>query len=93
MGGRVFDGCAALKTVSILGAVSKLEMGLFWDCTSLETVTLGVGIKKIEADVFDGCTSLKTINVPAKKADYYKKRLPEKLHGIIVELPAEKAKK
>jgi len=36
---------------------------------------------------------VKVINVPAKKADYYKSRLPEKLHGIIVELPAEKAKK
>ncbi len=26
-------------------------------------------------------------------ANYYKSRLPEKLHGIIVEIPAEKAKK
>jgi hypothetical protein len=59
----------------------------------LETITLGAGIKKIEADAFDGCTGLKTINVPAKKADYYKKRLPEKLHSIIVELPAEKKSK
>ena len=25
-----------------------------------------------------------------KKADYYKKRLPEELHSLIVELPAEK---
>jgi hypothetical protein len=58
----------------------------------LETVTLGAGIKKIEADVFNGCTALKTINVPAKKADYYKKRLPESLHNLIVELPAEKKK-
>jgi hypothetical protein len=36
---------------------------------------------------------VKVINVPAKKADYYKKRLPEKLHSIIVELPAEKKTK
>ena len=36
--------------------------------------------------------ALKTINVPAKKADYYKKRLPENLHSLIVELPAEKKK-
>ena len=92
MGKRIFYECAALKTVSILGAVSKLDKGLFEDCTSLETITLGAGIKKIEADAFDGCTGLKTINVPAKKANYYKSRLPEKLHGIIVELPAEKKK-
>jgi hypothetical protein len=31
--------------------------------------------------------------VPAKKADYYKKRLPEELHTPIVELPAEKKTK
>jgi hypothetical protein len=35
---------------------------------------------------------VKVINVPAKKADYYKKRLPEELHGFIVELSAEKKK-
>lgn len=48
--------------------------------------------KKIGKDAFKGCTALKTINVPAKKADYYKKRLPEELHHLIVELPAEKKK-
>ena len=63
-------------------------------------MTLGVGIKKLiiidddeEYCAFDDCTALKTINVPAKKADYYKKRLPESLHGLIVELPAEKKAK
>jgi hypothetical protein len=68
----------------------------------LDTVTFGAGIKKIErAFPYDSGTLydakedyyLKTVNVPAKKANYYKTRLPEKLHGIIVELPAEKAKK
>ena len=51
---------------------------------------LGFGIKKISEEAFKGCTMLRTINVPAKKADYYKKRLPEKLHSLIVELPKEK---
>ena len=60
-------------------------------CSALETVTLGAGIKKIE-NAFRECPALKTINVPAKKADYYKKRLPEELHSLIVELPAEKKK-
>jgi hypothetical protein len=63
---------------------------------------LGVGIQKFifvdysigeEFTTFDNCTSLKTIYVPAKKSDYYKKRLPEELHDIIVELPAEKKAK
>ena len=50
----------------------------------------GVGIKTIEEKAFEGCTALKTINVPAKKADYYKERLPEELHHLIVELPVKK---
>ena len=36
------------------------------------------------------CPALKVINVPAKRADYYKKRLPEELHHLIVELPPVK---
>jgi hypothetical protein len=31
--------------------------------------------------------------VPAKRADYYKKRLPEELHSLIVEMPVEKKAK
>jgi hypothetical protein len=73
-------------------------------CKALECVTLGGGIKKlikkdkgswgvIEHFAFDGCTALKTINVPAKKADYYKKHLPEALHSLVVEQPAEKKAK
>lgn len=70
----------------------------FMNCSSLETVALGAGIKVIDEPAFydknlwafGGCPSLKTIYVPAKKAEYYRKRLPENLHSFIVELPAEK---
>ena len=49
---------------------------------------------KIEKEhVFDKCSALTTINVSAKEADYYKKRLPEWLHGKIVELAPEKETK
>ena len=89
---NIFAKCENLKSATILGPVKVLK-GLFDDCTSLETVTLGAGIKKINGDLFHSCTSLKTINVPAKKADYYKKRLPEALHGLIVEMPVEKKAK
>jgi hypothetical protein len=40
----------------------------------------------IGQDAFSGCDTLTTIYVPAKKADYYKKRLPKKLHDKIVEV-------
>ena len=97
IGQWAFSGCTGLTTASVLGPV-KLMYRTFRDCTALESVTLGVGIKKLliydkdydeECCAFDDCTALKTINVPAKKADYYKKRLPESLHALIVELPAE----
>lgn len=65
----------------------------FEGCTSLTTVTLPAGVKKIECDVFYECSALSTIYVPAKKADYYKKRLPEELHDTIVELAPEKKSK
>ena len=65
--------------------MKKLEKLIFSDCTSLESITLPAGIGKIDKDTFDGCTAIRIINVPAKKADYYKKRLPENLHAFIVE--------
>ena len=68
---------------------SKQEEGPLF----IETVTLPAGINKIDEDAFKDCPALKTINVPAKKGDYYRKRLPEKLHGLIVELPAKKKSK
>ena len=65
---------------------------MFDGCSSLESITLSAGIGSISKKAFEGCTALKAINVPAKKVDYYKKRLPENLHSLIVELPAEKKK-
>ena len=82
----------------MLGPVKSMYT-TFGGCTALESVTLGVGIKKLllidddELSAFEDCTALKTINVPAKKANYYKKRLPEELHSLIVELPVEKKTK
>jgi hypothetical protein len=69
-------------------------MWLFAECSNLRSVTLPAGIKKIHNSNFSGCDNLNTINVPAKKADYYKQRLPEELHQFIVEMePVKKAKK
>ena len=73
--------------------VTMIDYYAFAECTSLTTVTLPAGVKKIEYDVFRECPALSTIYVPAKKADYYKKRLPEELHDKIVELAPEKKAK
>ena len=69
----------------------------FWGCTSLTTVTLPVGVNNIDYTAFNYCSVLTKIYVPAKKADYYKRRLPadtnEDLHDKIVELEPEKKTK
>ena len=79
-----FTGCNSLKSVTILAPII-VGYRCFGDCSALETVTLGVGIKKFYENAFENCTALKTIIVPAKKSDYYLKRLPESLHALVVE--------
>lgn len=93
---NAFDGCSGLRQASILGPVKKINW-LFRNCSALETVTFGVGIDGFDEDMFKGCESLKAIYVPAKKTDYYARRLYALPHGnslckLIVELPAEKKK-
>ena len=88
----VFQG-TALKEIVIPDEVKELQSSAFQDCKVLTTVTLPKAVKKISESAFEGCTSLKVINVPAKRTDYYKKRLPEALHSLIVELPEEKKAK
>jgi hypothetical protein len=82
-----------LTEVIIHDQITELKGRAFFGCEALTTITLPKAVKKIDERTFEGCTSLKTINVPAKRTDYYKKRLPENLHGLIVELPAEKKAK
>ena len=85
VGTQVFRCCEGLKSAAVLGPVKDLGCA-FYGCKALETVTFGAGIKKMDEDMFDTSPALKAIYVPAKKASYYKKRLNEKAHGLIVEL-------
>lgn len=80
-----FSGCTGLTSIEIPSSVTEIGEGVFEVCESLETVTLPAAVKKIHAGAFSGCTGLKTIYVPARKTDYYKRRLSEDLHGLIVE--------
>jgi hypothetical protein len=94
IGYKAFRGCSSLKSVVINGKIKMIEEHTFESCTALESITLPAGVKEIYDNAFDGCTSIKAINVPAKKKDYYVKRLPEKLHSLIVEIePVKKSKK
>ena len=83
-----------MTSLVIPEGVTVIGRSAFENCTGLTSLTLPAGIKKIGDASFDGCENLKTISVPAKKATYYKNRLPEYLHQYIVERePEKKAKK
>ena len=94
IGERAFIDCTSLQSIVIPKGVKKIEGSAFTGCTALTTVTLPIGVNKIGETAFYVCEALTTIYVPAKKTDYYKQRLPVKLHSLIVELqPEKKAKK
>jgi hypothetical protein len=88
-----FCGCTSLESIVIPKGVKEIKGYAFSHCTSLTTLTLPIGVNKIEDIFFFDFSQLVAINVPAKKADYYKKRLPEELHDKIVELAPEKKTK
>ena len=88
-----FTDCENLTSVTIPEGVTSIGESAFTGCSALTTVTLPKGVKKMPYAFFN-CTGITTINIPAKKTDYYKKRLPENLHQFIVEMePVKKAKK
>ena len=89
---RAFLECEELQCIRIPESVIEIGYRAFEECTALKTVTFPAGVKKIN-DKFIGCTAMETIYVPAKRTDYYKKRLPAELHSLIVELPPEKKAK
>jgi hypothetical protein len=92
----VFLGCSNLKSVAILGPIKDLgnPFNPHTSTPALEYVTFGEGIKEMDGYILSDIPNLQTINVPAKKGAYYKKRLPEEVHHLVVEMePVKKAKK
>ena len=58
-GVNIFDGCKALRTVSI-PAVTSIANKVFKGCTALETVDAS-SVTTMSYDVFNGCSSLKKV--------------------------------
>lgn len=86
IGPMAFIYCEELSNIKIPGGVINIGKAAFKGCISLRNVTLPIGVKTIAKDAFDECDALEKIIVPAKKTDYYKKRLPSELWEKIVEL-------
>lgn len=94
IGDEAFWRCTGLTSITIPSSVKKIGDEAFSYCTELTEVALQTGINRIAENAFRICPKLTCISVPAKKADYYKKRLLEMFHHYIVERePEKKAKK
>ena len=86
IGKGAFYGCTSLNSIIIPESVREIGRCALYGCTSLTTITLPTGVDEIGDGVFEGCDSIATIFVPAGKVDYYKERLDEDFHDIIVEI-------
>ena len=94
IGRCAFSNCCALTSIEIPTSVTEIGDFAFFGCTGLTNGEIHSPEIEFGIRVLCECENLKSIKVPDKKADYYKKRLPEELHDLIVEMePKKKTKK
>ncbi|MBR1751142.1 MAG: leucine-rich repeat protein [Ruminococcus sp.] len=63
---NLFNGCTALKKVTLSNGLTKLPMNTFAGCTSLESITLPDSITVLNQWAFRDCTKLKEIKLSSK---------------------------
>ncbi len=66
---RAFEGCTALRLLSLPDSLEHIGRSAFSGCSSLTFADLPEGIKSIDARAFEGCSSLKGIFFPTSLAD------------------------
>lgn len=64
IGSGAFEGCKALKTITIPSTVNKIGAGAFAECTALQSVSMTGRITEIPDRMFMNCTSLSTFSFP-----------------------------
>ena len=57
----VFNGCEALREVTLPETLLNISQGAFRDCTSLEKITIPASVEGLGREAFAGCTSLNTV--------------------------------
>jgi hypothetical protein len=78
-----------MRKLVIRKLVTEKEPTTVKNASSLISITLPESLTELGKDIFLGCEKLETIYVPAKKANFYRKYLPETLHDKIVEFEPE----
>lgn len=58
IGGRAFDYCSNLTSITIPESVTTIEAGAFYNCSGLTSVTIPAGVTSIEAHTFEKCDNL-----------------------------------
>lgn len=66
IGGSAFEGCTALKEITLPNTVTEIESRAFYGCSALTEVDLPDELLKIGGSAFSECTALKKITIPAK---------------------------
>lgn len=59
-----FDGCIALKKITVPTSVTAIGEQAFRGCSSLQEIRLSEGLKQIGTHAFEGCASLTKLIIP-----------------------------
>lgn len=65
IGHSAFEGCLALKEITLPSTLKSIGYGAFKNCASLESIVIPEGVTSIEGHAFDGCIKLKSITLPS----------------------------
>lgn len=66
IGAHVFDGCTALKTITVPDSVTAIGDDAFNACTGLISITLPSNLLTIGTEAFFGCSQLTSVSIPSK---------------------------
>ena len=60
---EMFEGCTALRNLTICGGVESIDQYAFRGCTSLADVVIPEGVKEIGLNAFSRCTALTNVYI------------------------------
>ena len=64
VGSYAFDGCTALKSITMSKNTSRIGSYAFRDCNSLASITIPDSVTSIGNAAFSGCSSLTSVTIP-----------------------------